>query len=615
MTIVILSCLIITGVLSHGLSSTEFNELGNKSQVRNTDDCPTWHVFDREREECMCEDLKNVVLCDQKTKTVSILYGHCMTFNNNTKVTQVGFCLYTLFSRWNSSFYTLLPSNPSQLNDFMCSPWHREGNLCSDCEETYGLSIANLYTKCVKCSFREGVGWLLYFTLELVPVTILFVVVISFRISIARPPMNAFVLHSQLSLAVIYINAHRFQTPFLSIPMSRVFIQLRSIILPILGIWNLGLFNFIDKPTKFCVHSHLNHLHFYFLTCVTSIYVLLLIVVTYVLIELHARNCRLIVRLWRPFLKRFVRFTRVWNSRLTVVDTFASFLLLSYFRLVTFSYFIYTFQAVYTMDTDVSSRKVLLYDPEVDYFGHDHIPYVVFNLIVLLVLVLIPAVVLALYQFWLFQKCLHLLKCKCLSLRVFVDLFQSCYKDGTDGTKDLRFTASLYLFLRLVLLFTYVICGFSKFGNCGILTFLAVILATLLFIVLAQPYKNTLMTKVDMVLFLLLIFITVLFGSVSQTRDTTINAIVLSCVLVLVSIPQFVFYSFLLYKVSLSIYKVKWCQKVLKESCFHREANSSKELSLSQIESSILEELSNERFESSYREGNDNVFTANGFSY
>ena len=611
---VIVNGLVIIGVLSQGPALADVKKVGNESVIQNTDECPTWHVFNRETKDCICQDLKDVVKCNQKTKTVSILYGYCMTIDNYTKITQVGFCLYTLFSRQNSNFYTLLPSNPSELNDFMCSPWHREGNLCSQCEETYGLSIANVYTKCVKCSFREGVGWLLYFILELVPVTILFVVVISFRISIARPPMNAFVLHSQMNLALIYINSFRFQTPFLSIPASQVFIQLRNIILPILGIWNLGLFNFIEEPTRFCVDSRLNHLHFYFLSCLTSIHVLLLIVVTFMLIELHARNCRLIVWLWRPFLKRFVRSTRVWNSRLTVVDTFASFLLLSYCRLVTLSYFVYTFQQVYTMNTTVSSRKVLLYDPDVDYFGRDHIPYVVINLVILLVMVLIPAIILALYQFRLFQKCLHQLRCRCHLLRVFVNLFQGCYKDGTGGTKDLRFTASLYLFVRLGVLFAYVMCGFSDFVNCDTLTFLSIIFPAFLFIVLAQPYKNSRMTRVDSVLFLLLIFATILFGSVSQSTDTTINAIVLTCILILVSIPQIIFYSFLLYKVSLSIYKVKWCQKILTKSCFHHEANSSEELTLSEIESSLLEELSTNRFDSSYREGSD-VFIESVFSY
>ena len=611
--LVVINCLAVNEVV---LQVQAHISVGSASRIQDID-CPTWHVFDREINECTCKDLKDILICNEKTKTVSILYGYCMTFDNNTEVTRVGFCPYTLFSNLNGSFYTVLPPNPLELDQFMCSPWHREGDLCSECEESYGLSIANLYNKCVKCSLRDGIGWLLFFILELVPVSILFVVVISFRISIVRPPMNAFVLHSQLSLALIYVNAHRFQTPFLSAPTSQIFIQLRNVILPVLGIWNLGLFNLIEEPTRFCVDSQIDHLQFYFLTCVTSIHVLLLVVVAFILIELYARNCRLIVWLWRPFFRRFVLFTRVWNSRLTVVDTFATFLVLSYCRLVTFSYFVYTFQPIYTMDTvaGVSSRKVLLYDPEVAYFDLSHIPYVIINLVVLMVLVLLPAIVLALYQFRFFQKCLRLLRCRCVSLRIFVDLFQGCYKNGAGGTKDLRFTASLYLFLRVGLIFTYVMCGFSDFVNCDTLIFLSVVLAALLFIVLAQPYKNIVMNQVDTVLLLLLIFTSALFSSTTQTKNTATNGTVLACVLVLVSLPQFVFYSFLLHKVSRSVYKANWCQKVVSKCCFCRRVALSSEPTSAQIELSVLEELSTDRFNSSYHNSEDNSYTIDSVSY
>ncbi len=611
MLLAVVNCLVVTEVVSQGQAHTT---VGNASQIQNIG-CPTWHVFNRETKECTCEDLKDILICNEKIKTVSILYGYCMTFDNNTKVTQVGRCPYTSFSTSNSSFYTLLPPNPLELDHFMCSPWHREGNLCSQCEENYGLSITNFYNKCVKCSLREGIGWLLFFLLELVPVTILFVVVISFRISIARPPMNAFVLHSQLSLAIIYLNAHRFQTPFLSGPTSQIFIQLRSIILPVLGIWNLVFFNLIEEPTRFCVDSQVDYLQFYFLTCVTSIHVLLLVVLAFILIELHARNCRLIVWLWRPLFKRFVLFTRVWNSRLTVVDTFATFLILSYCRLVTLSYFVYAFQPIYTLNTTVSSKKVLLYDPEVSYFGRNHIPYVLINLIVLLVLVLLPAIMLALYQFRLFQKCLRLLRCRCVSLRVFIDLFQGCYKNGAGGTKDLRFTASLYLFLRLGLVFASVMCGFSDFINCDTFVFVSVILVALLFIVLAQPYKNLVMTQMDTVLLLLLIFTSALLSSTAQTTNTAINGFVLACVLVLISVPQMIFYSFLLHKVSRSVYKASWCQKVLGKCCFYHSVTLSSELTSSEIELSVLEELSTDRFNSSYRRSDDNSYTTDCVSY
>ena len=289
------------------------------------------------------------------------------------------------------SQYTTLPLNLSDLDQFMCSQWHREGYLCSTCEKGYGLSLANFYMNCVKCTLSEGVGWLLFFVLQVMPVTIMFIIVVTFRLSIARPPMNAFVVHSQVSLVLIYLNASRFHTPYLSSSVSQTFITTRSILLPILGIWKLGFFSHIEKLTNFCVTVHLNHQQYYFLTYTTNIHVLLLIVTTFIFIELHARNCRIIVWLWRPFYKCFVRCTRVWNPRLTTIDTFATFLLLSYSRLIILSYFIYAFQRVYTLDKALSSRIVLLYNPTMHYFDHNHLPYALVHFFMLLVLVLIPA--------------------------------------------------------------------------------------------------------------------------------------------------------------------------------------------------------------------------------
>lgn len=79
-----------------------------------------------------------------------------------------------------------------------------------------------------------------------------------------------------------------------------------------------------------------------------------------------------------------------------------------------------------------------------------------------------------------------------------------------------------------------------------------------------------------------------------------------------VSIPLIIFYSFLLYKVLHSICRVSLCQNI---RCFCCEAESSEEFTLSQIESSILDELSTDRFNISYQEGGDNLITMNGVSY
>ena len=577
------------------------NDTTSEYLLGSDDSCPTWHLWNNKTKECTCQGLKKHVICNQANKTVSLAYGYCMTFDNETKETHVGKCYYTVFSRYNDSWYQVLPKDPIDLNEVMCSRWHREGYLCSQCRKGYGLSVANLYMRCVECTLSEGVAWLLFFMLQLIPVTVLFFIVIIFRLSITQPPMNVFVMYSQLSLVLVYQNAARFQTPFLSSSVSSIFVTIRSIYLPVLSLWNLS-FGHISKLTDFCVHSRLVYQQSYLFTYITNIHVLLLVVMAYILIELHARNCRIVVWLWRPFSKCFIRCTRVWNPRLTTVDTFATFLLLSYNRFIILSYFIYAFQQVYSLNDPLDSRIVLSYNPMVSYFDRHHLPYILVSFVVLLTLVLTPAIILALYQTKFFKSCLECFGLnKFQSLRIFVELFQGCYKDGTSGTRDLRFTASLYLFLRLAILFSFTLCSYSDFLGCDAVTSLILLLATLLFIAVAQPYKEKSMNKVDIILFMMLILMLTLLSATSESSDTTVNAIVLSCVLFLVAIPQVIFYSLLVYKLSCSMSKLYCSQRMLK-ACHicHCYKQLGKEVELTN--STLLLELSSGRFDSSYQE-------------
>ena len=340
---------------------------------------------------------------------------------------------------------------------------------------------------------------------------------------------------------------------------------------------------------------------------------------------MYAKNCRIIVWLWRPFFKCFICCTRVWNPRLSAVDTFATFLLLSYNRFIIFTYFVYAFQHVYSQNGSLDSRIVLSYNPMVSYFDRDHhLPYVIVSLFILSTLILTPAILLAFYQTSYFRSCLDYLRVsKLQSLHIFVELFQGCYKDGTNGSRDLRFIASLYLFLRLVLLLTYTLCSYSDFLGCDNLTSLVLLLAMLLFIAVAQPYKNKNMNKVDIMVLIILILMLALLSATSNSRNTTVNAIVLSSVLLLVAAPQVIFYSFLVYKLSLSIRKLYCSQKIFNKHhiccCnkpFHSKAKD--ELTLSEINSCILLELSVGRFDSSYHEENlsvtDNSSVTNSLS-
>ena len=120
---------------------------------------------------------------------------------------------------------------------------------------------------------------------------------------------------------------------------------------------------------------------------------------------------------------------------------------------------------------------------------------------ILIVFNILPVIVLILYSF----KCsrAYLAKCRlnCLSLTAFTEKFYSCYKDGLDGGKDLRFLSGLYFILRYVAFLKYYLFRYiSTFSDwlywCFLFLITAVIIAYL------KPYKKWYVNSMDVLLLL-----------------------------------------------------------------------------------------------------------------
>ena len=86
-----------------------------------------------------------------------------------------------------------LPNRSSELNHFICGNLNREieAPLCGRYTSGTGPSIYSAGSQCVRCS---AVNIVYYLLLQYLPTTILFVVVIVFRISITSAPMAHYVL-------------------------------------------------------------------------------------------------------------------------------------------------------------------------------------------------------------------------------------------------------------------------------------------------------------------------------------------------------------------------------------------------------------------------------------
>ena len=92
-----------------------------------------------------------------------------------------------------------------------------------------------------------------------------------------------------------------------------------------------------------------------------------------------------------------------WSMR--VLNTFATFLLLSYSKLLLTSIrLLLAFQSHNIYGEKVLSSSLLLYDPTIRFFHIEHVPYAVVALLVILIFIILPPILLLVYPTVMFKK-------------------------------------------------------------------------------------------------------------------------------------------------------------------------------------------------------------------
>ena len=100
--------------------------------------------------------------------------------------------------------------------------------------------------------------------------------------------------------------------------------------------WNLDFFRLVYSP--FSLDPSISTLKILALDYAVAAYPLFLIVATYIIVELHDNDFRIVVWLWKPFRYCFACYRRQWDIRTSLVDTFATFFLLSYVKFLSVSF-------------------------------------------------------------------------------------------------------------------------------------------------------------------------------------------------------------------------------------------------------------------------------------
>ena len=476
-------------------NSGSCNERANNqwsTQSRNVS-CPPW--FEQSNGTCKCgKTIHGIVKCNDTLQESSVLGCYCMTYNELTGTVVVGACFYNCMRKiLNDTVYHLLPKTVEQLNDAMCGDFNRGGQLCGECKIGYSPLVYSYDLECTVCSGGQY-NWIKYGAIAFLPLTVFLFLVLCCRISATSPQLYAFVMFSQ---ALVFPANVRVLLRA-SNKMSHSSALTIKLISTIYGFWNLDFFRtFISH--KICLK--VDTLQALALDYSIAFYPLVLIIIAYVLIELHAHNLRVIVWIWKPFHRCFARFRQQWDIRTSIIDAFATFLLLSNIKILSVSFDLLTLTHVYSTNGSVVGIY-LYYDASVEYFGKKHLPYAVLALFVVLLFIIFPILLLLLYPMRCFQQCLGLCGIRWHALHIFVDAFQGCYKDGTNGTRDCRYFAGVYLLMRLLLCILFAITHSVVFYVVA----LFVLIGVAMLLAIVQPYKAEFSTynAVDLVFILTL---------------------------------------------------------------------------------------------------------------
>ena len=480
----LLLCLVVRQSCAHSIPSSEKVRKPNCSSIY----------------ECVCGDVPGddayagQVDCAGVNGTVKVSFLSCVTYDITRDIFVAGTCPFSkrFFASKVRSKYKLRGnfSTPEEFNDkVMCKQMGRTGRLCGHCNHRLSVAFNSYSFRCVPSKSCHTYDWLVVLVANLVPVTIFFVVIIVFHIRIMSGYANAFILFAQvismqinvISLESTWISAlpkhHRNAVP------SRVALSLVAFY----SIWSLELGRCLT-PRK-CSGGKFGMAISFLFQYITALYCLVLIITLFILIELHARNVRLVVWLWKPFRVCFSRFRRHLDPKASIIDAFATFLVLAYSKFAVVSIMLLTPTGLYSKE-GTRVGWALLYDGTLDYFGKHHSIVAAAAIPILIVFGILPPILLLLYPLQCVQRFLNRYRLHKPALVTFMDAFQGCYKDGTNGTRDRRFFSAMYLIIRLIVFPLYVIMAG---GEMYPLLQLAIhILAAIfaLLVAILRPYKN-----------------------------------------------------------------------------------------------------------------------------
>ena len=388
------------------------------------------------------------VTCQHDGSLVPVVRLICVTYDKRSKKVVAGVCPYLSPRTLNSS--KVLPQvflHPQNLTKMMCGPFERTDTLCGRCTSNTVPACNSYYMKCIPKKSCTSFIWILSLLARFGPLTAFYLIIFLFRINAAAPYISLLILQAQIITARMSI----LRIVDVAGPSAEAK-RWNDLLIALYSVWNLDVLQVYMPPL--CLTRGARNLDSLAFDYLVAFYPLILVLITYCLAELHARRWWCVFWFFWPLVKMFKFLHINIDPMRSIMNTFATFILLSITKFTVVSINLLTFTNLVDVNGTLV-RRVPLFDGSADYFGHHHILYATVAIVVLFFFNLLPLLLLFLSPMRVFQGCLR--RC-CCSFRgvhfvnAFLEVFQGHFKDGVSHRRDYRFVAGLQFLLRILML-------------------------------------------------------------------------------------------------------------------------------------------------------------------
>ena len=417
--------------------------------------CPTWHYYNNVTGVCECGFKLH---CSSDRNQVEIYNSRCATSSGKEGDYYIGYCPFKHIANSTNRMFSEMPSNASQLDEVMCGPYNRQGLLCGECKDGYGHAVLEL--KCANCSsLWSGYAISLYLLLQFVPTTLIYIGLAILHLKLTSGPLLGYMLFCQFN--VIYLSQRIYLYRYIKSNITGPLSVLLTISVTISQFWNLQFFKAILPP--FCISDKLTGIQVHMLNLLPATYPFVLVIISCIVIELHARHVKIVRILFKPL---NIIFSKANTTALTgdaVFQAFASLIFLSNVSVLsTMSQLLHTTDVFNS--TGIVQSQVLYVDPTVEWQSQKGIIYISIATLVFLPTSLIPSLLLCIYPTRVYRYLSRFLSArKRLAITAFAEALYSCFKDGLNGTRDYRALAGGQLFL---ILFAVAVSSLIVSHNC-----------------------------------------------------------------------------------------------------------------------------------------------------